>query len=123
MAVYREAYSALDLIESRAQQVFKDAADYGAPVRKGDDLWNAIKQLHDWYRDKSSTTQKDKQRGHFHIEIMDEWAFSDGRKTEEEATEVYRISYHKLNRFAKHPELCFPFKGAHGFVSVEKINR
>lgn len=39
----------VESIESKSKQIFPDAADFGAPTRKGDAVWNAAKQLVDWY--------------------------------------------------------------------------
>ena len=45
MAVYREGYKAIELIAKHSVQIFRDACDKGAPTKKGDNLWNAAKQL------------------------------------------------------------------------------
>lgn len=49
MGVYKEGYHAIKLIKMNTRQVFPDAADYGAPIRKGDEVWRWTKQLVDWY--------------------------------------------------------------------------
>lgn len=49
MAIYREGYHAIELIEENSVQIFPDACDFGAPVRKGDEIWNRSKQLIDWW--------------------------------------------------------------------------
>lgn len=95
MAVYREGYKALELIQKRSKQIYDDACDFGALTRKGDELWNAAKQLIDWYGDKNRK-QEDYSTGATitcDFTLIDEWAVSDERKTEEEATEKYRLTY------------------------------
>ncbi len=54
MSVYKEAIYGLNHIQTNSKQVFPDAADYGAPCKKGDDTWNWAKQLVDWYAVKGS---------------------------------------------------------------------
>jgi hypothetical protein len=117
MAVYREGFSAIKDIEDNSVRIYDDACDFGAPCNKGDKIWNAAKQLVDWYGVPGSRTDYSKVGGNGvtqTVELMDEWAVSDKRKTEEEATEYYRVSYHKANTGA-----C---KGYDGFISVEKIS-
>lgn len=95
MAVYREGYNIAELITKASVRIFNDAADYGAPVKKGDKLWNAAKQLADWYGEGETVVNRystgrsaDKK-----IILIDEWAVSDERKTLKEATEVYTLSF------------------------------
>lgn len=49
MSVYKEAVHAVNLIRSKSRQVWNDSADFGVPVKKGDDVWNQAKLLVDWY--------------------------------------------------------------------------
>lgn len=49
MSVYKEGFYAVRTIRNSMKQVYPDAADFGAPVRKGDELWNWAKQAVDWY--------------------------------------------------------------------------
>ena len=122
MSVYREGYHILKQIQiNQAQQVFNDAADAGAPVQKGDALWNGIKQLKEWYGVTLSEKQPTNDSKCFEFQLMDEWAVSDKRKTEQEALEQYRLTYTKLESYQKKPYLNPAFKGKHGFVYVEKI--
>lgn len=121
MAVYREGYSIIDTIQKQLQQIFDDAADVGAPVNKNDKLWNAIKQLNEWYGVKGSKKKLDDDTFTFEFELMDEWAVSDRRKTEEEATERYKLTYTFLKRYQKKPYLRQQFKGVHGYCYVEEV--
>lgn len=49
MSVYKEAVLAVKVIKQNSKRIYPDACDFGAPVRKGDDIWNWAKQLVDWY--------------------------------------------------------------------------
>ena len=126
MAVYREGYSILEDIKKNSERVYNDAADVGAPVKKGEQMWSNISMLREMYGPKDEFPEdkleerKDEFGGYFDIMLMDEWAFSDGRKTEEEATEVYRIHYMKITN-PRHPSLNPDFKGVDGFAYVEQI--
>ncbi len=117
MAVYREGYHAIETINSKSVQIWQDACDFGAPCKKGDKIWNAAKQLVDWYKVENSRKQWDirnKPCGVENIvELMDEWAVSDGRKSVKQATERYRVTYNKATGGR-----C---DGYDGFVTVEKI--
>jgi hypothetical protein len=99
MSVYKEGYHALELITKEAKQIWPDAADFGAPVKKDSSLWNWIKQLTEWYGIKStryaSAPDKKHMTASIYVHLMDEWAVSDERKTEEEATEFYKVTYNK----------------------------
>jgi len=117
MAVYREGYHAAKLIEDRSVQIFQDAADYGAPTTKGDDIWNAAKQLCDWYGVPNTRQEHRYSTGisvEQQVQLMDEWAVSDGRKSEQQATDLFKVYFTSCNEGR-----C---KGKQGFVSIEKIN-
>ncbi len=122
MAVYREGYNILKKIQTASIQVFNDACDCGAPVQKDSQLWNDIKQLFEWYADKRTKRNETITSYSFEFTLMDEWAVSDERKTVKEATEVYKLTYTKLNQYQNKPYLNPQFKGMHGFVEVDKIN-
>ncbi len=49
MSVYKEGYYAVKEIQKNSKSIYPDACDFGAPVRKGDVIWNWAKQLVDWY--------------------------------------------------------------------------
>jgi len=51
MSVYKEGFHCKALLEKRAVKIFEDAADFGTPVKQGDNLWNAAHQLVTWYGD------------------------------------------------------------------------
>lgn len=98
MAVYREGFSAIEIISGHSKQIFDDAADYGMPVRKGDLLWKLVGQCVDTYRIPNARKVYKYPNGKGitlartvsdRIKLIDEWAVSDGRKTLDEATEIY----------------------------------
>jgi len=96
MAVYREGYSALNLIQSQTVRIYNDACDTGAPTKKGDAIWNAAKQLTDCYGDENTRSEERYSTGRScksDFTLIDEWAVSDERKTIEEATETYCIEF------------------------------
>lgn len=112
MAVYREGYKAVELIENSSKRIFPDACDYGAPTKVGDSIWNSLKQLKEWYG-VEDTRHKDEFGCTVVVELMDEWAVSDGRKNIKEATERFLVTY----VICKKGE-C---KGFDGFASVVKL--
>ena len=100
MAVYREGYHWVDELSKRSVQIFPDAADYGVPVRKGDEEWEVAKKLVEWYGVEGTREYNDYNVGksvEHTIELMDEWAVSDGRKTIPEATERFQVGYVTCN--------------------------
>lgn len=116
MSVYKEGYHAIHLIESDSTRIFEDACDYGAPCRKGDSIWNATKQLVEWYGNKETKKVNIYSTGKSTecvVTLMDEWSVSDERKTVKEATENYLVSFTTCNTGN-----C---RGLDGFVSVTKI--
>ena len=126
MSVYKEGYSIIEDIQNGHREVYGDACDYGVPVKKGDKMWTNIQMLKEMYGPNEEFPEdglemhKDIFGGCFDILLMDEWAVSDGRKTEEEATEKYRVHYFKINN-KKHPSIRPAFKNADGFVHVDRI--
>jgi hypothetical protein len=114
MAVYKEGYSAINRIKRESVQIYDDACDFGAPVKKGDSLWNELKQLVDWYSVEGTKSQSDLGCS-AEIYLMDEWAVSDERKTIHEAEEFYLVTYNKCVSGA-----C---KGYDGYINVDKINK
>ena len=121
MAVYREGYHCLERIQNQTVQVFNDAIDHGVPVKKCDKIWGAIKQLKEWYGIEGTRKQETDDSISFDFELMDEWAVTDGRKTEAEATERYKLTYTKLENYKSKPYLNSPFRGADGFVFIYKL--
>lgn len=96
MAVYREGYMIVEQIEKGSIQIYSDACDYGYPTRKGDFIWNAAKQISDWYGLKGTRIVNKYGTGYdasIDIELIDEWAVSDKRKTEVEATDVFLLTF------------------------------
>jgi hypothetical protein len=91
MSVYKEGYYIIDEIERASYQIYPDAADYGAPVVKGDKLWNAVGQLYDWYGDKETRRLQEYGTGksvEFVAELVVE---GDYRKGE---YDYFKIEYH-----------------------------
>ena len=113
MAVYREGFHAISEIQKSSVQIFSDSCDFGAPCKKGDRIWNLAKQLVDWY--KLDGTRKEWSMGVTNdVKLIDEWAVSDERKTLNQATEIYRVSYNKTTSGR-----C---KGFDGYISIEKMS-
>lgn len=116
MAVYREGYHAVEQIQKTSVSIFDDACDYGAPCRKDDAIWNYTKQLFDWYKVNNTRNESRYISGasvETVVELMDEWAVSDGRKTQKQATERYRVTFVTCTTGK-----C---KGYSGYVTVEKL--
>ncbi len=115
MSVFKEGYHAVREIEQNSKQIWNDSADFGAPVKEGSSLWNEIKTLTDWYGIKSTRGISVQDTNHktvsIYVHLMDEWAVSDERKTEEEATEFYQVTYNK----------CPDIKDHDGFVECHKV--
>lgn len=118
MAVFREAFNAMELIQKNSSQVFSDAADYGAPYVKGDKIWDACQQLASYHDPGTEKSEKWKGGKTLEIIVIDEWAVSDGRKTVEQATFTVVMSVNSLKQFRNKPYLLPKFKDATGFVSI-----
>lgn len=120
MAVYREGFNIVENLLNNSKQIFSDAADYGVLVSKGDEFWNQAKQLVDWYGVEG--TRKEQRYGsgvtvEHDIELMDEWAVSDGRKSEREATVKYRVSFVSIDSRYKET------KGYNGYITIDQLFR
>ena len=120
MAVYREGYDFVKTIETNTKRIFNDAYDEGAPVTKDDELWKQAKYAIKAYGITESRSE-DECGIYITIELMDEWAFSDGRKSEEEAIDRFRIFYSSLKRWKGNPYLNQAFRNATGYLSVTRI--
>lgn len=106
MSVYKEGYYAVELIKKQSKQLYADACDFGAPVKKGDDLWNWAKQAIDWYGNPKTRKQDNYGTGTTVsqvIELMDEW--NTGKE------EHFKITYTTTRRD----------KRMDGFLTVSKI--
>lgn len=110
MSVYREFFTCIEILENNSGKIHKDAADYGAPCKKGDEIWNAGAQLAEWYGEESTKVYSTNSVT-ITIEGIDEWAVSDGRKTVKEATEKYQLSY----------VITKKLPGFDGFFTLDKI--
>ena len=96
MAIYREGFKAIEAIEKSSKRIYDDAADYGALTNKGDEIWNTAKQLVDWYKVEGKREENRYSTGRSCsaiVELIDEWAVSDERKTIKEATERYEACF------------------------------
>lgn len=116
MSVYKEGYHAIQLIESQSKQIFSDSCDFGAPTRRGDLIWNVAKQLVDQYGVKETRQENHYETGRSvdqRVELMDEWAVSDERKTEQEAIDLFIVSFVSCSTGR-----C---RGYEGYVVINKI--
>lgn len=114
MSVYREAFSALSLIAGNSVRIFSDACDFGAPTRKGDEVWVAAGVLAEYSKEKTNVSKyATGQSASKVVTVVDEWAVLDERKTIEKATEAYLLVYTECN-YGK----C---AGMDGYISVTKI--
>lgn len=115
MAVYREGFQALKLINDKSVQIFDDAADFGAPTKKGDELWVAVKQLCSWYGINNTRKVLRYNTGRSvsqEVQLIDEWAVSDEVKTVQEATTTYVVNFVSCTTGA-----C---KGKDGYINIYK---
>lgn len=110
MSVYKEGYYALSKIEKFTKRIHSDGCDYGAPVKKGDPLWNLVKQLVDWYRVKEKSTR--------HI---DEYVLG-GTTVSEEVELMIEGDYRQgtIERF-RVTYVTFQTRDMDGYVYVDKI--
>ena len=116
MSVYKEGYYIADQITKASVQIFPDACDFGAPVRQGDALWNMVKQLTEWYGIKGTRKVERYATGRsceYKVQLMDEWAVSDERKTVKEATQTFHVSFVSCTTGR-----C---KGFDGYVYIQEI--
>ena len=96
MSVYKEGYSIVNEIIANSSRIFPDAADYGMLISNSSQMWKNLKQLIEWYGVKGTRSENRYSTGSsvsHRIELVDEWAVSDGRKTEFQATEYYVVEY------------------------------
>lgn len=96
MAVYREGFYAVEQITKASVRIFPDAADYGAPTKQGDKIWQVAKQLVEWYGEKDTREENRYSTGRSvtsKVTLIDEWAVSDGRKSMEQATITLTVSF------------------------------
>lgn len=122
MAVYREGYDIIGKLLRAQTAVFSDAADCGVPVTKGNGYFKMVGQLVEGYG-VENTRKVDRETVYHDIELIDEWAVSDERKTLSQATDRYRVSYTNLRQWKKHPSLLPNFRGEQviGFITVERL--
>lgn len=116
MSVYKEGYSAVELISNNSKRIFDDACDWGAPTRKGDKIWNAANQLCKDYGVKGSRVVNRYLSGRSvkqQVVLIDEWSVSDERKTIKQATEKYEVTFVSCTKGA-----C---KGYDGYIVIVKL--
>ena len=104
MSVYKEGYHAIELIKKKSVQIYADACDFGAPIKIGDELWNWVKQLADWYK-VEGTREAGSWGVSITVELMDEWNTG--------AEERFRVTYCRTK--------IGECKGFDGFVNVVRI--
>ncbi len=108
MSVYKEGFHAIKLIQQNSKRIFNDAADYGALVKKGDELWNWTKQLVDSYGVKASKTVNRYETGascSCIVKLMNE--HTDGKER------LFRVEFIKSS--------ARELKGYAGFVNIEEL--
>lgn len=89
MSVYKEGFHAVELIKKNSRKIWNDAADFGAPVKKGDEVWNWTKQLVDWYGVEGSRKEERYATGvtvKNRVSLLNEW--TDGGEVMYEVTYV-----------------------------------
>ena len=114
MSVFKEGYSIVNQITKSSKQIFPDACDFGTLIKKGDSIWNDLKQLIDWYGVEGTRVENRYSTGSsvsHKIKLMDEWAVSDGYKTVEQATEYYIVEYVTIKNKP----------GYDGYVNIYKV--
>jgi hypothetical protein len=114
MSVYKEGYFIVDAIEKASKQIYPDACDYGVLVNKKDKFWNMAKQLADWYGVKETRKHNKYGTGEsvsIDIELLDEWAVSDKRKTEKQALDKFRLEFCTVGNKPK---------GYYGLITIHK---
>ena len=114
MAIYKEGFSLWRTIETQSKQIFNDSCDWGALTKIGDPIWNAAKQLADWYGNKETKNVHRYFTGsstEIEIDLLDEGAVSDERMSYSEAKIKLRLHY----------VTCKSIKGYDGFVYIEKL--
>lgn len=101
MAVYREFFKAVELIQANTWTL-DHSTIRGAVTNGNDEIWHSAKMLADVYGVKGSRLQVSTTRAdgsnpgkmvHIKIRGIDEWAVTDGRMTKEEATVEYALCY------------------------------
>ena len=103
MSVYKEGFYAIEQLQKNSKPIFPDSADFGCPIKKGDNFWNLANQLVDWYGDKTTRKYVKYSTGESVrcvVTLMDEWAVSDQRKIVKEATEKFMVEFTSCNKGA-----------------------
>ena len=123
MGVYKEGYDIVRNIQEMSEQVFDDAADYGAPVVKDSFLWDDIKQLREWYgRSEINFDLKVEKWGTYKQWYGGSFDICLGSDDSDNPVErIFRVEYNKLDTYQKKPYLRERFKGKHGFVTVYEV--
>ena len=96
MSIFKEGYFVVKTIKDSSIRIYPDACDYGAPTKKDDKLWLIAKQAIDMYGLPNTRVENKYATGSsvsIVIELIDEGAVSDERKTIAEAKELYSITF------------------------------
>lgn len=97
MSVYKEGFAAINILKNEMVKLTEYSYGVGAPVDINDKIWNVAKQLVESYGIEG--TRKETQLfGKTYkvsqlVRLVDEWAVADKRKTLEQATEKYKVTY------------------------------
>lgn len=121
MSVYKEGFYILKQFNSQSTRVFNDACDVGSPIKQNSAEWGMLKQLVEWYKDENVAIKRTDHSCTTTISLFDEWAYSDGRKSEKEAEEFYTVTYTSLKQWKNKSYLNPQFRNADGFVTIERM--
>lgn len=100
MSVYKEFFHAVQYIKTQSQQIWNDACDYGAPTKKGDKIWTAMKMLADYAVDGTRKVERYETGTTVEVEVygIDEWAVSDVRLSQKDAEVKFKMCYTTTQR-------------------------
>lgn len=121
MSVYKKAWSSVRAIQRESKQVWNHTTiDHGAPVKKGDRIWNHVENLRS-YCTPNDKMFKNSLVSYFEVELKEEAAASRGAQ-EKDYIQTFKVWYFKIPKKARQsPSLNVDFKNADGFVIVERI--
>lgn len=107
MSIYKEGYYAIKVITEASRRLYPDACDFGAPVRKGDNIWNWVKQLVEMYGINSTRMVAKYSTGTTVTQVVELIDEHNTRKLE-----LFKVIYITTRND----------KNWDGYVTVEKIN-
>ena len=120
MAVYREAFKALEVYDKCKHQIWNDACDEGVVVEENDSNYMWLKQLATSYADKGTRKVMANNQVKVNVTVIDEWAVSDERLSIKDATMKFEVSYYKFTNADKKSQSLM--RKGHGFFSIMKLN-